>query len=75
MRESSALGTDVVEVVLEGGPASFPTELRTRLVARDTEKIKVPYCGGYQHFERLPMEAVAHRPVIFRWTQETRIAE
>jgi hypothetical protein len=75
MRESSAAGTDVVEVVLEGGPAGLPTELRTCRVTRGTDKIKLPYCGGYEHFERLPAESVVGGPVIFRWTQQTRIAE
>ena len=75
MRESSPVGAEAVEVVLEGGPDSLPTELRTCRVPQETVKIKVPYCGGYEHFERLPVEALADGPVVFRWTQQTRIAE
>jgi hypothetical protein len=75
MWESSPVGTDVVEVILEGGPDSFPIELRTCRVSRETDRIKVPHGNGYEHFEREPAEAVASGSVIFRWTYQTRIAE
>lgn len=75
MRESSPVETGAVEVILEGGPDSLPSELRTCRVPQETDRIKVPHRSGYEHFERLPAEAVSDGPVIFRWTQQTRIAE
>ncbi|GAA0711895.1 hypothetical protein Drose_14145 [Dactylosporangium roseum] len=75
MRESSPVGTDVVEAILKGGPDSFPIELRTCRVSRETDRIKVLHGNGYEHFEREPVEAVTNDAVIFRWTYQTRIAE
>jgi hypothetical protein len=74
MRESSPVGTNVVEVVLEGGPDSLPIELRTCRVSQETDRIKVLH-GGYEHFEREPADAVTNGSVIFRWINQTRIAE
>lgn len=65
------------EVILEGGPAGLPTEARVRRVPGDCPTVKIPYLGGYEHFER-PPEVPAddgREPVVFRWTMRTRIAE
>lgn len=66
---------DVIEAILEGGPNHLPAGLRTQRVTNDNEKIKVPYNGGYEHFERDCGAAADGAPIIFRWTGRTRIAE
>ncbi|SCL72096.1 hypothetical protein GA0070606_5954 [Micromonospora citrea] len=65
----------IIDVVLEGGPADLPADLRSRRVARAEEKIKVRHYGGYEHFERGGAPEAANVPVVFRWTGRTRIAE
>jgi hypothetical protein len=79
MAESSKvdpLGQDEmadVDVVLEGGPATLPAELRSHRVASPEERVKVPHYGGYEHFE---WDRCANRtPLVFRWTGRTRVAE
>jgi hypothetical protein len=72
--------SDVVSVVLEGGPPDLPSTWRTQSVAGGEEKIKIMHRGGYEHFERDGDVARADRAdrgarVIFRWTMRTRIAE
>ena len=62
-----------VEVVLEGGPTTLPSELRTRRVSTMDEPIKLQYYGGYEHFEW--DGALDRVPHVFRWTRRTRIAE
>ncbi|ADU11335.1 DUF5988 family protein [Micromonospora aurantiaca] len=64
----------VIDVVLEGGPADLPADLRSRRVSTAEKKIKILYYGGYEHFER-GNAAAAVEPVVFRWTGRTRIAE
>jgi hypothetical protein len=60
----------LVRVELRGGPADFPEELRYADVSPETEKVKISYLGGYEHFERgTPDDG------IYRWTLRTRIAE
>ncbi|MGI5183707.1 DUF5988 family protein [Dactylosporangium sp. CA-152071] len=61
-----------VEVRLEGGPASFPAELRRQLARPDDEKIKVQYKGGHEHFERRQDEAGSP---VYVWTGRTFFAE
>ncbi|MER5337557.1 DUF5988 family protein [Micromonospora sp. NPDC002717] len=65
----------IIDVVLEGGPADLPADLRSHRVARAEEKIKVRHYGGYEHFERGSAPEAADVPVVFRWTGRTRIAE
>jgi len=45
-------------------------------VAVDQQKIKVPWLGGNEHFER-DVEAAQEpgQPVVFRWSYRTRVAE
>ena len=65
-----------IDVVLDGGPAGLPARLRCQRVPARTDKIKVSFYGGYEHFERDADHAgVANAPVVFRWTLRTRIAE
>jgi len=68
---------DLVRAVLEGGPPGLPEGLRVQTARRSERKIKIPYHGGYEHFERvsdLPGPAQPG-PIIFRWTMRTKIAE
>jgi hypothetical protein len=65
-----------ISVVLEGGPADLPAALRRQSEHIDDTKIKVMHLGGYEHFERTAEPAGdGTRPVVFRWTMRTRIAE
>jgi len=66
--------TDMIDALLEGGPASFGAQLRRRQVPAVVDKVKVPHCGGYEHFERSSTDA-GTTPVVFRWTGRTKIAE
>jgi hypothetical protein len=65
------------EIVLRGGPdgVSAVSALDTRTLAK-TERIKIPYAGGYEHFERaswpLPADTA---PAVFQWVGRTEIAE
>lgn len=63
-----------IDVILEGGPTGFPAELRMRRTAADEVKVKVPYLGGYEHFERTA-ESDVPGPVVYRWTGRTHVAE
>ena len=65
----------IIDVVLEGGPANLPAELRSHRVSPVAYKIKVRHYGGYEHFERDSVGVNADGPVVFRWTRRTRIAE
>ncbi|WP_099855255.1 DUF5988 family protein [Micromonospora zamorensis] len=64
-----------ISVVLEGGPADLPAALRRHSDHIEGTKIKILHLGGYEHFERISEEADGSRPVVFRWTMRTRIAE
>ncbi|GAA0223760.1 DUF5988 family protein [Cryptosporangium japonicum] len=63
--------------VLEGGPMDLPHEARWCSIASDQDKVKLPFGGGYEHFERVdvPPADVPPGPVVFRWTTRTKIAE
>jgi hypothetical protein len=68
----------VVKVVLEGGPSDLPQEVRQRWAEADADRIKVPYCGGYEHFERTNGHVEAgteSTSVVYRWVRRTRVAE
>jgi hypothetical protein len=68
---------NLILAVLEGGPVSLPEESRTQKVSPFAQKIKVPYYGGYEHFERTcPLEHnVLDEEIVFRWTMRTELAE
>lgn len=77
---SEATGTaeiSSVQAVLRGGPATIPASSRVQEVSPFAEKIKLPYCGGYEHFERMAslVEDTSCRQVIYRWTMRTEPAE
>ncbi|CNG61583.1 Uncharacterised protein [Mycobacterium tuberculosis] len=62
-------------VVLEGGPPGLPREAGTA-PRGDGERIKVPYRGGYEHFERVGVDGSGATPVVvYRWVQRTAVAE
>jgi hypothetical protein len=61
------------EVLLEGGPQELPRLVRTALAAVLDGRVKIPWRGGYEHFERV-VRHEASRP-RFRWTMRTKIAE
>ena len=64
-----------IPVILEGGPANLPAELRRHRVASSVKKIKIRHYGGYEHFECDHPEAAGGLPVVFQWTGRTWIAE
>ncbi|GGL19573.1 DUF5988 family protein [Mangrovihabitans endophyticus] len=66
------------DAVLRGGPDDLPAELRTFRTDRDAGTVKVPFYGGYEHFERRAAEpgaGPADGPVEFHWIGRTRVAE
>jgi hypothetical protein len=65
---------DQVEVRLRGGPAELPRRISVPAAAIP-DKIKIPHCGGYEHFERLPDSEAADQPIVFGWSGRTRVAE
>jgi Family of unknown function (DUF5988) len=74
---ASTVEVNSVQAVLEGGPASIPSASRLQDVGPFEEKIKLPYYGGYEHFERTTslVEDASCRQVIFRWIMRTEMAE
>jgi hypothetical protein len=68
---------DVVQAVLEGGPATIPHASRIQPVSPLDEKIKLSHYGGYEHFVRTGslVEDTSCRQVVFRWSTRTEIAE
>ncbi|MBO4163580.1 MULTISPECIES: DUF5988 family protein [Micromonospora] len=78
-RFSDVRGGDHFDVVLEGGPVGLPATDRAHSAPVGTGRIKVPYLGGYEHFERSGdhdgLNDDASRVVVFQWTMRTKIAE
>jgi hypothetical protein len=64
-----------IEAILEGGPVDLPVEQRRRRTDGGTDKIKVLYCGGYEHYERVGPSETDPAAVVYRWTARTRVAE
>lgn len=62
---------NIVIADLQGGPATFPDELRHPEVSATQEKIKVSHYGGHEHFERDPHADNA----VYHWIGRTRVAE
>jgi hypothetical protein len=71
------IGTSSALAILEGGPESIPAAQRMQEVGPLDEKIKLPYHGGYEHFERVgwPEESTAAQHLVYRWTMRTEVAE
>jgi hypothetical protein len=66
-----------VLAILVGGPATIPSESRMQTVGPNDEKVKLPYYGGYEHFQRTGEfgEGDVDCPVVFRWVTRTKLAE
>ena len=58
-----------VEIVLEGGPAGIsPAGVLGGRSLADQDRLKVPYGGGYEYYERLATTSVAGTlRAVFRW--------
>jgi hypothetical protein len=71
------VAVDMMRVVLSGGPDHLPDSLRLREVSDLTERVKVPYASGYEHFVRT--SEVRHIGgallPVFQWCYRTHIAE
>jgi hypothetical protein len=61
----------IVDATLIGGPADFPPEFRTRPLSLRETRVKIAFCGGYEHFENQDRET----PEVLVWVGRTRIAE
>ena len=65
------------KVVLLGGPESLPVAARILEVADLSDKVKIAYGAGYEHF--LPSDETSvvdgEQLPVFRWCGATRIAE
>jgi hypothetical protein len=66
--EAELTSEAVLRVILEGGPADLPREHLRSWIDTD-ERIKVPFRGGYEHFQRTD---VSH---VYRWVTRTKVAE
>jgi hypothetical protein len=65
------------KIVLVGGPESLPATARVLDVADPTDKVKIAFGAGYEHFLPSGETSVVdgeHLPV-FSWCGATRIAE
>ena len=65
------------KVVLLGGPEYLPVTARIHEVANLTDKVKIAFRAGYEHFLHSGETSLVdgeHLPV-FRWCGATRIAE
>jgi hypothetical protein len=64
-------------VVLVGGPESLPAAARLQEVTDLTDKVKIAFGAGYEHF--LPSGETSivdgEQLPVFRWCGATRIAE
>ena len=66
--------TGTMTAILVGRPADLPEESRMCQVPPQTEKVKVPFRNGYEHYQQVDARPEAGRRV-FCWTGSTRIAE
>ena len=66
-----------VLAILEGGPATIPSASRIQSVGPQDEKFKLPYYGGYEHFERTGESSGSDRNgrIVLRWTMRPKLAE
>ncbi|MGH3859109.1 DUF5988 family protein [Actinokineospora sp.] len=67
---------DPIQAVLVGGPAELSDD-RVREVAGLAEEIKLPRCGGYEHFRYSGESRDLHGSslAVFEWSYRTKIAE
>jgi hypothetical protein len=66
---------ELVNVSLQGGPASIPRTVRVEKSKLQDGKLKIEHLGGYEHFERADVGKGGARLEIFHWTLRTKIAE
>ena len=66
-----------VRVVLSGGPAELPACERTREVTTLTDKVKIPFASGHEHFAYRGgvSEIDGVQVQVFEWCDRTRVAE
>ncbi|GAA2046084.1 hypothetical protein GCM10009839_57890 [Catenulispora yoronensis] len=60
-------------VVVEGGPPGLAHAADSATFGGG-ERVKVPYLGGYEHYERVE-EADGPGPLVYRWLYRTAVAE
>lgn len=67
--------SNAVRAVLEGGPKGLPDRIVT--VTPPGTQVKVPFMGGYEHFEATQrLQDTAEGPLrVYQWTYRTAIAE
>jgi hypothetical protein len=76
MKDTLVQEVSSVLAMLEGGPTTIPQALRTQTVTLYDEKVKLPYYGGYEHFERTSeYDDTFPQKVIYRWIRRTELAE
>jgi len=65
------------KVMLVGGPESLPVAARILEVADLTDKVKIAFGAGYEHFLPSGETSVVdgEKLLVFRWCGATRIAE
>ncbi len=76
-RDDSNHGSrETIRVVLEGGPSGLPSEMLLDHSVFANRKVKVPHCGGYEHFELVDdYWPTPDGMSVFRWTMRTKVAE
>ncbi|MEV6427385.1 DUF5988 family protein [Nocardia sp. NPDC051463] len=67
--------SNAAKAVLEGGPADLPD--RVVPITPPGTEIKVPFRGGYEHFEVTPrLQDTTDGPLrVYTWAYRTSIAE
>jgi hypothetical protein len=67
----------MIDVILEGGPADMPREMRLPRSRLASSVLKIQRWGGYEHFECVDEKCYPdnHVSMNFRWTFRTKIAE
>jgi hypothetical protein len=65
------------KVVLVGGPESLPIAARILEITDPTDKIKIAFGAGYEHFVPSDETSIVdgEKLAVFRWCGATRIAE
>jgi hypothetical protein len=72
---------ELINVSLQGGPEALPRSLAVERSRLRDGKLKIQHLGGYEHFEREPLDPdgayddVDGLSEIYRWTLRTKIAE
>jgi len=66
-----------LRVLLVGGPESLPGSMRVQEVADLTDKVKLAFGAGYEHFSHSGEVSLVdgEQLPVFRWCGETRVAE